>query len=72
MQKEKLLKLVSEKYQKKKLDKRNTFLSLVQIQKRIKTTTIQIKRKNILTKNEDEKLIHTSNMRLKECNLSKP
>jgi len=38
------------------LDKKNAFLVLIQIQNRIKTTTTHIKRKNILTKNEDEKV----------------
>jgi len=32
-------------------------------------TTTQIERKNILKKDEGEKLVHMDNMRLKECNL---
>jgi len=43
-------------YQKTKFDKRNTCLVLIQIQNRIKIKTTQIKRKHILTKDEDEKI----------------
>jgi len=69
------LKPVNRKVPKNKIDKRNTFLILIQIQNRIKITTTQIERQNILTRNEMKKLVHTSNMkikRFKECNLSKP
>ena len=69
------MKPVNRKVPKNKIDKRNTFLILIQIQNRIKITTTQIERQNILTRNEMKKLVHTSNMkikRFKECNLSKP
>jgi len=38
------------------LGKRNVFLVIIQIQNRIKTTTTQIERENILTRNEEEKI----------------
>jgi len=38
------------------MGKRNVFLILIQIQNKLKITTIQIKRKNILTKDEDENI----------------
>jgi len=47
------------------------FEFLIQIQNRIKSTATQIERKNILIKNEMKKLVNTSNMRFKECNILK-
>ena len=46
----------SKSTEKTKLDKRNAFIILIQIQNKIKITTIQIERKNILTRNKDEKI----------------
>jgi len=46
----------SKRTKKTKMGKRNVFLILIQIQNKLKITTIQIKRKNILTKDEDENI----------------
>jgi len=53
------------------LIKRNAFLILIQIQNRIKKTTL-LERKNILTKNRDENIGTHDNMIIKEYNLPKP
>jgi len=44
------------KYQQTKLDKRNTFLIIMQIQNKIKVKTPQVERKNILITYENEKI----------------
>jgi len=53
MKKKRLPKLVNQKVLKKKIgQKKHIFNSHIQIQNRIKTTTSQIEKKNLLTRNE--------------------
>jgi len=60
MQKKNLLIHKLKNTKKTQLDKRNTFLLLIQIQNRIKITTTQIERKNILSINENKKISRTT------------
>jgi len=51
-----LLKPINRKVPKNKIGQKKHILILIQIQNKIKITTTQIERKNILTKNDDENI----------------